>query len=307
MPTSQYVPGTALSAQASALPQPTNMLFDTLSVPTAAMQDFSAAFDVQKRQHHFQPMLIVLHSQANSSTQLQANSSNAFQSNISNVLPTSQYFPRTALSAQASALPQPTNMLFDTLSVPAAAMQDFSAAFDVQKRQRHFQPMLIVLHSQANSSTQLQANSSNAFQSNISNVLPTSQYFPGTALSAQASALPQPTNMLFDTLSVPAAAMQNFSAAFDVQTPASLSVAASCSPFSQYIVETVLLNQFVDFTLLLPKNLDKLPKLLTSQTHLARIVCAEMSPFKNLAIGVMHWMSLWRFLPKKNRWEKLLD
>ena len=40
-------------------------------------------------------------------------------------------------------------------------------------------------------------------------------------------------------------------------------------------------NQFVDFTLLLPKNLDKFPKILPSQTHLAHIVCTEMSPIKN--------------------------
>ena len=87
--------------------------------------------------------------------------------------------------------------------------------------------------------------------------------------------------------------MQDFSAALNAQTPASLSVAANCSPVPHYI-ETVLSNQLVDFTLFLPKNLDKLPKILPSQTHLARIVRTEMSPneSRTLAIGVMLLLSL---------------
>ena len=111
-----------------------------------------------------------------------------------------------------------------------------------------------------------------AFQSNMSNFLPTSQYLPGSALSAQVSALPQSSNMLFNTSSVPTAAIQDCSAAFNVQTPGSLSVAANCSPIPHYLVETVLSNHFVDFTLLLQKNLDKLRKILPSQTQLARNV-----------------------------------
>ena len=62
--------------------------------------------------------------------------------------------------------------------------------------------------------------------------------------------------MLFNTSSVPIAAIQDVSGAFNVQTPASLSVAANCSVIQYYIVRTVLSKQFVDFSLLLPRNLD---------------------------------------------------
>ena len=43
----------------------------------------------------------------------------------------------------------------------------------------------------------------------------------------------------------------------------------------------MLSYQFADFTLLLPKNLDKLPNILPSETHLAHTVGTKMSPIKN--------------------------
>ena len=118
--------------------------------------------------------------------------------------------------------------------------------------------------------------------------------------------------MLLNTSSVQTAAIQDFCAAINVQTPASLSVVADCSPIPHYInVETVLSNQiksnqFVDLTLLLPKNLDKLPKICLLKLIWPALFLLKCLQSRTLAIGIMPLLSLWGFLPKKRR-EELLN
>ena len=75
-------------------------------------------------------------------------------------------------------------------------------------------------------------------------------------------------------------ASQNCPAAFDSQIPPALSVSANCSPIPHNIVDWVIAGKFVDFTLLSPSNIDKLPKNSPSQQNLSRIICTEMTAIR---------------------------
>ena len=84
-------------------------------------------------------------------------------------------------------------------------------------------------------------------------------------------------------------ASQNFPAAFDSQVPTALSVSASCSPIPHYIVDWVIARQFIDFTLLLPSTIDKLPKILPSQENLSGIIRTEMTAIRTFG----NWTEAW--------------
>ena len=141
---------------------------------------------------------------------------------------------------------------------------------------------------QSISSTQLQANSSNAFQSNMSNFLPTSKCVPWSALRAQASVLPQSSNMIFNTSSVPAAALQDFllHLMYKCQHHFQLML-INCSPIPHYIVEINLL--------ILLNNLDKFCPLKFIWPALFVLKCRQS---RTLEIGVMILLSSWGFCQK---------
>ena len=82
---------------------------------------------------------------------------------------------------------------------------------------------------------------------------------------------------------------QNCPVSFDSQVPPALSVSVSCFPIPHYIVDWVTAMQLFDFTLLLPSNIDKLPKTLQSQQNLSRIIRMEMTAIRTFG----DWTEAW--------------
>ena len=95
-------------------------------------------------------------------------------------------------------------------------------------------------------------------------------------------------------------ASQNCPAAFDSQIPPALSVSANCSPIPHYIVDWVIAGQFVDFTLLLPSNIDKLPKNSPSQQNLSRIIRTEMTAIRIFGDWTEAWAVYLGIFAKKS-------
>ena len=95
-------------------------------------------------------------------------------------------------------------------------------------------------------------------------------------------------------------ASQDCPAAFDSQIPLALSVSANCFPIPHYIVDWVIAGQFVDFTSLLPSNIDKLPKNSPSQQNLSRIIHTEMTATKTFGDWTEAWAVYLGIFPKKS-------
>ena len=94
-------------------------------------------------------------------------------------------------------------------------------------------------------------------------------------------------------------ASQNCPAAFDSQIPSALSVSANCSPIPHYIVNWVIAGQFVDFTLLLPSNIDKLLENSPSQQNLSRIIRTEMTAIRTFGDWTEAWAVYFGIFAKK--------
>ena len=84
-------------------------------------------------------------------------------------------------------------------------------------------------------------------------------------------------------------ASPNCPTAFGSQVPPALSVSVNCSPIPHYIVDWVIARQFIDFTLLLPSNVDKLPKILPLQQNLSGIIHTEMTAIRTFG----DWTEAW--------------
>ena len=69
--------------------------------------------------------------------------------------------------------------------------------------------------------------------------------------------------------------------AFDLQTPPALTVAPNCSQVPYYLVDQIAAGLFIDFTLLLPENLGRLPKSMPTQAHLFRMLRSELKPLND--------------------------
>ncbi len=78
-------------------------------------------------------------------------------------------------------------------------------------------------------------------------------------------------------------------AVFGLPIPEALSIAVNYSPVPHYIVDFVVAGRFIDLTLLLPSNLDKLPKMPPSQVNLSHLIRSELSPIKTFS----NWISAW--------------
>ena len=81
-------------------------------------------------------------------------------------------------------------------------------------------------------------------------------------------------------------------AAFDSQVPPALSVSVNCSLIPHCLVDWVIAGQFIDFTLLLPSDIDKLSKILPSQQNLSRIIRTEMTPIRTFGDWTEAWACL---------------
>ena len=70
-------------------------------------------------------------------------------------------------------------------------------------------------------------------------------------------------------------------AAFDLHTPLSLSVASNYPQVPFYLEDQITAWAFVEFSLLLPKNLEKLPKCAPNQGLLPRLLRMELKPLRD--------------------------
>ena len=87
--------------------------------------------------------------------------------------------------------------------------------------------------------------------------------------------------------------------AFDLQTPQALTVAPNCSQVPYYLVDQIAAGLFIDFTLLVPENLGKLPKSVPTQAHLSRMLCSELKPLNDFRDWTQAWAVFAGVLAKK--------
>ena len=87
--------------------------------------------------------------------------------------------------------------------------------------------------------------------------------------------------------------------AFDLQSPPALTVAPNCSQVPYYLVDQIAAGLFIDFTLLLPENLGRLPKSMPTQAHLFRMLRSELKPLNHFRDWTQAWAVFAGVLAKK--------
>ena len=77
--------------------------------------------------------------------------------------------------------------------------------------------------------------------------------------------------------------------AFDLHIPPALSVASNYPQVPFYLVDQITAGAFVEFSLLQPENLEKLPKCAPNQGLLSRLLQMELKPLR----GFRDWSEAW--------------